>query len=194
MVEPFTARPARPQRRQHAVFACSPPAQILPRQSTSTLDKLHAKGGAMSRTRKATLTRVSGLIVATGLYMSYLAAPAAAEQRISWTAMRNVAVNGDVVQKTGGCQGCEDAGAISQQMLSGDGYVQFAPGETNTFWYAGLTRRNDLAQHADMDFAFRFNGAGQADVVENGNYSGGATPHEAGDLFRIAIVGGPGQS
>jgi len=144
----------------------------------------------MSRTRNATLRRVSGLALATGLYLFHLAAPAAADQRISWTAMRNVAANGDVLQKTGGCQGCEDAGAISQQMLSGDGYVQFAPGETNTFWYAGLTRRTDVAQHADLDFAFRFNGAGQADVVENGTYRGGDTRYAAGDLFRIAIVGG----
>lgn len=144
----------------------------------------------MSITRNATLTRVSSLIVATGFYVLYLAAPAAADQRINWTAMRNVALNGDVLQKTGGCQGCEDAGAISQQMLSGDGSVQFSPGETNTFWYAGLSRRTDAAQHADMDFAFRFNGAGRADVVENGTYKGGDTPYAPGDLFRIAIAGG----
>jgi len=144
----------------------------------------------MSRTRNATLTRVSGLIVATGFCLLYLAAPAAADQRISWTAMRNVALNGDVLQKNAGCQGCEDAGAISQQMLSGNGSVQFSPGETNTFWYAGLTPRTDAAQHADMDFAFRFNGAGRADVVENGTYKGGDTSYAPGDQFRIAIVAG----
>jgi hypothetical protein len=144
----------------------------------------------MSSTRNATLTRVSGLILATGFYLLYLAAPADADQRIGWTAMRNVALNGDVLQKTGGCQGCEDAGAVSQQMLSGDGSVQFSPGETNTFWFAGLTRRTDAPQHADMDFAFRFNGAGQTDVVENGTYKGGDTSYAPGDLFRIAIVAG----
>jgi hypothetical protein len=130
------------------------------------------------------------LILATGFYLFALAAPAAADQRVSWMTMRNVAINGDVLQKTGGCQGCEDAGAISQQMLSGDGYVQWTPGETNTFWFAGLTRRTDAAQHADLDFSFRFNGAGTADVVENGTYKGGDTSYAAGDLFRIAIVGG----
>ena len=103
---------------------------------------------------------------------------------------RNVAINGDVLQKTGGCQGCEDAGAISQQMLSGDGSVQWTPGETNTFWFAGLTRRTDAAQHADLNFSFRFNGAGTADVVENGTYKGGDTSYAAGDVFRIAIAGG----
>src|SRR5436190_13984123 len=144
----------------------------------------------MSRTRNATLTRVSGVIFATGLYLFALAAPAAADQRVSWMTTRNVAINGDVLQKTGGCQGCEDAGAISQQMLSGDGSVQWTPGETNTFWFAGLTRRTDAAQHADLNFSFRFNGAGTADVVENGTYKGGDTSYAAGDVFRIAIAGG----
>jgi hypothetical protein len=130
------------------------------------------------------------LIFATGFSLFALAAPAAADQRVSWMNMRNIAMNGDVMQKTGGCQGCEDAGAISQQMLSGDGYVQWTPGETNTFWFAGLTRRTDAAQHADLDFSFRFNGAGTADVVENGTYKGGDTSYAAGDTFRIAIVGG----
>jgi hypothetical protein len=130
------------------------------------------------------------VIFATGFYLFALAAPAAADQRVSWMTMRNVAINGDVLQKTGGCQGCEDAGAISQQMLSGDGYVQWAPGETTTFWFAGLTRRTDAAQHADLNFSFRFNGAGTADVVENGTYKGGDTSYAAGDVFRIAIAGG----
>ena len=144
----------------------------------------------MSSTRNATLARVSGLILATGFYLFSLAAPVAADQRVSWMNVRNIAMNGDVLQKTGGCQGCEDAGAISQQTLYGDGFVQFTPGETNTFWYAGLTRRTDAAQHADMDFAFRFNGAGAADVVENGTYRGGDTRYAAGDVFRIAIANG----
>jgi len=144
----------------------------------------------MSRTRNATLTRVSGLIAATGFCLFYLAAPAAADQHVNWMSTRNVAINGDMLQKTGGCQGCEDAGAISQQMLSGDGFVQFVVGERNTFWFAGLTPRTDAAQHADMPFAFRFNGAGTADVVESGVYKGGDTPYAAGDLFRIAIAGG----
>ena len=43
---------------------------------------------------------------------------------------------------------------------------------------------------ADIDYAFRFNGAGWADVLENGVYqSGGDTPYEPGDVFRVAIFG-----
>src|SRR5438309_759439 len=54
----------------------------------------------MSRTRNATLTRVSGLIVATGFYLLCLAAPAAADQRVSWMSMRNVAINGAVLYES----------------------------------------------------------------------------------------------
>jgi hypothetical protein len=44
--------------------------------------------------------------------------------------------------------------------------------------------------YADIDFAFRFNGAGWADVLDNGIYAGGDTPYAAGDVFRVAVVGG----
>ena len=44
--------------------------------------------------------------------------------------------------------------------------------------------------YADIDFAFRFNGAGHADVLQNGTYVGGDTSYAVGDVFRIAVVGG----
>ena len=57
-------------------------------------------------------------------------------------------------------------------------------------WLAGLSHGNDGTGYADIDFAFRFNGAGWADVLENGVYAGGDTPYAAGDVFRVAVVGG----
>ena len=79
-------------------------------------------------------------------------------------------------------------GATSQQQLTaGDGYVQFTVGETNTFWLAGLGHDDEGTGYADIDFAFRFNGAGSADVLENGVYAGGDTPYAAGDVLRVAI-------
>jgi len=68
--------------------------------------------------------------------------------------------------------------------------VQFTVGEANTFWLGGLSNGNEGTGFADIDFAFRFNGAGWADVLENGTYAGGDTPYETGDVFRVAIVGG----
>ena len=111
---------------------------------------------------------------------------------VTWTNLVNASVNGTVLQKTNGCDGCDDAGAASQQELTaGDGYVEFTIGEAETFWLAGLSHGNEGTSYAEIDFAFRFNGAGYADVLENGVYQpGGDTTYDAGDVFRIAVVGG----
>src|SRR5687767_11969968 len=65
----------------------------------------------------------------------------AAEQRVEWTNLVNVATRGNGLAKTGGCHGCDDATAVSRQMIrSGNGYAEFTVGEPYTFWMAGLTR------------------------------------------------------
>jgi hypothetical protein len=80
----------------------------------------------------------------------------AAEQRVDWTNAVNVTVSGNTLKKTGGCNGCEDAGAVSRQMIrTGDGFVEFTVGEVNTFWLAGLSHGDENTSYADIDFAFR---------------------------------------
>ena len=103
----------------------------------------------------------------------------------------NVTVTDTVLQKTAGWDGVDDAGATSlQELTAGDGYIEFTVGEATTFLLAGLSHGNDGTGYADIDFAFRFNGAGWADVLENGVYAGGDTPYSGGDVFRVAVVGG----
>ena len=109
---------------------------------------------------------------------------------VIWTHLLNATATGSTVQKTAGCDGCEDAGGSSEQSLSADGFVEFTIGEMGTFWAAGLNHADEATFISDIDFAFRFNGAGYADVLENGAYQGGDTTYAAGDVFRIAIVGG----
>jgi hypothetical protein len=114
----------------------------------------------------------------------------AAGTNVTWTNLVNATVNGTVLQKTGGCDGCDDAGATSQQELaSGDGYVEFTVGETGTIWLAGLSHGNDGTSFGDIDFAFSFNGAGSAEIRENGIYQS-ETTYAAGDLFRVAVSSG----
>jgi len=109
---------------------------------------------------------------------------------ITWTNLMNGAVSGTVLQKTSGCDGCQDAGATSLEQLSADGYVEFTVGELNTLWMAGLSHGNDDTTYSDIDFGFRFNGGGYADILEDGVYAGGDTTYTAGDVFRIAVVDG----
>ena len=124
------------------------------------------------------------------IFLQCVAAPSYAQTPITWTNLVNVAVNGAVAQKTTGCDGCQDGGATSQEQLSADGYVEFTVGELNTMWMAGLSHGNGDTTYSDIDFGFRFNGAGSADVLEDGIYAGGDATYAAGDVFRIAIANG----
>src|SRR5437762_11674606 len=103
----------------------------------------------------------------------------------------NVSIRGDFLQKTGGCQGCDDAGAVSQEMIrSGDGYAEFTVTDANAFWMAGLSHRGASTRFNDIDFGFRFNGSGRADVMENGQYQDGDATYRPGDVFRVAVTNG----
>jgi hypothetical protein len=139
------------------------------------------------------MSRVGWLCAAATGVLLMLGVPGvgAVERFVQWVNPANVTVSGDRLEKTSGCQGCEDAGAVSRQMIrSGDGYVEFTVGETNTFWLAGLGHQDTSTRYDDIEFAFRFNGAGRADVMENGAYKGGDTPYAVGDVFRVAVTGG----
>jgi hypothetical protein len=136
--------------------------------------------------------RAAGIVLAYITVIVILPTANADEQLVTWTNLVNVTVTDTVLQKTGGWDGVDDAGATSlQELTAGDGYVEFTVGEATTFWLAGLSHGNDGTGYAEIDFAFRFNGAGWADVLENGVYqSGGDTAYAAGDVFRVAVVGG----
>jgi len=115
----------------------------------------------------------------------------AAEQRVDWTSLVNVAVRGNALQKTDGCNGCDDATAVSRQMIrSGDGYVDFTVGEAYTFWMAGLSQSDGNVHFNSINFALRFNANESVDVMENGQYQGGDSYYQPGDRFRIAVMGG----
>jgi hypothetical protein len=126
------------------------------------------------------------------LILAFALAAAAEAQPVEWTNRVNVAAAGTTLKKTAGCEGCEDAGAVSWQMIpGGDGYVEFAVGEADTLWAAGLNRGNDSTWYGDIDFAFRFNGNGRADVIESGVYlPGDDISYKTGDVFRVAVVRG----
>ena len=116
----------------------------------------------------------------------------AEDQAVLWTNAVNVSIVNGSLEKTSGCDGCDDAGAVSlQSLVEGDGFVQFTVGAANTLWAAGFSHGNSDTTYADIDFAFRFNGGGWADVIENGIYqNGGDTPYATGDVFRVSVVGG----
>jgi hypothetical protein len=129
-------------------------------------------------------------VIFAAIFLSIFTSPSRAQTSITWTNLVNATVNAAVVQKTAGCDGCQDAGSTSVEQLSTDGYVEFTVGELNTMWLAGLSHGDDDTTYADIDFGFRFNGAGYADILENGIYAGGDTTYAAGDVFRVSIANG----
>lgn len=146
----------------------------------------------MSSTIQNTVHRGAFLIAAVCIVVTEGSNRASAQSPdVTWTNIVNATASGSDLQKTAGCDGCEDAGAASQQSLDADGFIEFTVGEMGTFWVAGLSRGDDTTFINDIDFGFRFNGSGSADVLENGAYqSGGDTSYVAGDVFRVAVVGG----
>ncbi|MBI3491894.1 MAG: hypothetical protein HY047_08955 [Acidobacteria bacterium] len=109
---------------------------------------------------------------------------------VAWTSLVNVTATGGSLQKTGGCNGCQDAGAISTQAIaSGDGYVEFTVSELTTERAIGLSRGNTDTTIGDIDFALLLWPGGEIDVREGGVYRMDTTA-ATGDKFRVAVTGG----
>jgi hypothetical protein len=111
--------------------------------------------------------------------------PTAITQPIVWTNPVNVMVNGSSLQKTSGCDGCTDAGAVSMQRIKPrGGYVEFTASEKPTLRYIGLSR-SGTGTSPGMDFALRLQ-SGYAEVREANAYRADV-PFAPGDVFRILV-------
>jgi hypothetical protein len=110
-------------------------------------------------------------------------------QSVVWTDVVNATATGGSLQKTGGCDGCEDAGAVSQQQIaSSNGYVEFTASETTLLRYVGLSGGSPGTSAEALSFAIRLQ-SGTAEVRENGVYRTD-TPFVTGDVFRVAVESG----
>ena len=97
--------------------------------------------------------------------------------------------SGNSVTKTTGCDGCNDAGAVSQQQIAGgNGYAQFTADASGLLRVAGLTSSFSLANPASIAFGIRLQG-NFAEVRESGAYRRDVT-FAAGDVFRISVQAG----
>jgi Big-like domain-containing protein len=108
---------------------------------------------------------------------------------VVWTSKVNVTSTGNSLQKTGGCDSCEDAGAISQERIfTPNGYMEFTAAATDKRLYAGLSNGNPGVTVAEIDFALALY-TGYAEVRESEVYRADIT-YTAGDVFRIAVEAG----
>jgi hypothetical protein len=117
------------------------------------------------------------------------AAPLSAQTLASWEAPVRVAAADGALTKSGGCDGCADAGAHSVTRLTGDGYAEFVPAAGQRI-IAGLgTDLTASTASSTIDFAFSLWPGGGWEVRERGVYRTEGTSG-AGDRFRVAIESG----
>ena len=92
------------------------------------------------------------------------------------------------LQKSGGCGGCADAGASSEQRISaGQGGVQITATDANSLRLFGLST-GGTHQPSSIQYALRLQG-GVAEVRESGAYRTDVR-FAAGDTLGVWIVGG----
>ena len=117
-------------------------------------------------------------------------ASAQAAEPVHWTNLVHAAAAGNSIQKVGGCDGCADGGGTSGVAIaSGDGYVEFTP-RVGGRLYAGLgTTSSASADPALINYAFSFWPDGGWDIREHNGYKAEGR-FVAGDVFRVALVGG----
>jgi hypothetical protein len=109
-------------------------------------------------------------------------------QSVVWTSPVKVAVSGSTITKNTGCNGCADAGAISQQTFaSGPVSLQFKV-SSGFEGSVGLSNGNPGTSGSEIKFALRFF-SGYVEVRESGVWKQSWTI-AAGDTHKVAVDGG----
>jgi hypothetical protein len=111
-------------------------------------------------------------------------------RRVTWTQPVNVTASRNSLQKTSGCEGCPDAGAVSEQRIfrAAGGSVQITASETTTLRHVGLADRATWSGPG-LPFALALRPGGVVEVRENGVYRVD-TSFTPGDVFRITVQRG----
>jgi hypothetical protein len=134
-------------------------------------------------------TSSSGSSSSSGSGGSSSSSGGTATEEVVWKEMVNTSVNGDTLKKTGGCDGCLDAGAESRQFTaSGNGYLEFTVNETSRIRYIGLNPNSTVVRPTEITFALKLV-SGHAEVKEEGQYRSDTTV-KVGDVLRIEAKSG----
>ena len=105
---------------------------------------------------------------------------------VTWTDTAHVTISGDVVTKSGGCDGCFDAIATAAPSLTPEGSVEFTVVDPTRIFAAGLTATPGALSPSALEFAFYVQGGGWVEVRESGAYRTD-TRVAAGDRLRITL-------
>ena len=120
--------------------------------------------------------------------------PPSGGQDVTWTNAVGATPNGNSLTKTSNTTSW-NAGAISTQTLSGEGYVQFSTAEQNASKMCGLSYQtgmslNEGQSYQEIEYALHLRNDGNVLVFESGMSKGVQSSYVAGNKFRVAIEGG----
>ena len=133
--------------------------------------------------------RPSGAAWDIGAYEGASAATTGA-QAVVWTAVVGATASGGTLSKTA-ATGWGNSGAIStQQISSGNGYVEVTATDIVTQRSMfGLSRGNSNAGYQDIDFAI-YQRDGYLHVYESGTYLLAGPAYAVGDKLRVSVTNG----
>jgi hypothetical protein len=106
----------------------------------------------------------------------------------TWMSLMNVVENAVTLTKNGGCSGCPDGTAVSNQQITGSGALQFSTDDSSTLRFVGLAASGIGTTPSDITFAIRLQ-ASTAEVRESGTYRFEIS-FGPGDTFSIAVNNG----
>jgi hypothetical protein len=108
---------------------------------------------------------------------------------VRWVSLVNASASSGTLRKTGGCSGCADAGAASEQRIaSGGGSVQVTASDIAPSRTFGLSVGNTGTSAEEIRYGIRLS-SGYAEVRESGVYKSDRT-FVSGDRFEVRLSGG----
>lgn len=112
------------------------------------------------------------------------------ERLLNWetSSRTNVAARGGYLRKSGGTDGTPDAGAFSNQKLTGDGYFRFVAKRNGTI-YAGLSPSNSGANYTAISFCIGVEANGTIKIYELGTLKHTGGTARRGDWLVIRRIG-----
>jgi hypothetical protein len=107
---------------------------------------------------------------------------------VVWTSAVGATVSANSLTKTA-ANAWGNSGAVStQQIASGDGFIEVTASETTTYRMFGLSNGDSGTSYTDIDFA-AYLALGQLRVYEAGVSKGSFGNFSPGDKIRVAVVG-----
>jgi alpha-tubulin suppressor-like RCC1 family protein len=108
---------------------------------------------------------------------------------IAWMNETAVAVSESSLTKTNAA-GWTAGASSANEIVSGDGFMEFTATETNTSRIAGLSNSDSGTSSADVDFGIHLAADGTLEVLEGGVSSGSLGSYDSGDRLRVELRAG----